>query len=98
MRINILLNNFEHGRTIQMKKYQSYENPPDKWFFGKSRKKTLSTATKAVVSPSKRLGMRSECIDQLDKWHKLVERGATSTEEYRELQATILTDIRSCCM
>ena len=47
--------------------YESYENPPDKPFFGKLRKKTLSTATQAVVSPSKGLSMRSECIDQMDK-------------------------------
>ena len=76
---------------IQMKKYESYENPPDKPFFGKSRKKTLSTATEAVVSPGKRLSMH---IDQLDKWHKLMECGAISPEEYKDLQARILTDIK----
>ena len=61
------------AHVIQMKKYESYEDPPDKLFFGKSRKKTLSTDMQAVVSPGKRLSMQSECIDQLDKWHKLME-------------------------
>ena len=82
------------AHMIQMKKYESYENPPDKPFFGKSRKKALSTATEAAISPGKRLSMRSECIDQLDKWHKLIEHGAISPEEYKELQGTILTDIK----
>ena len=41
------------AHMIQMKKYESYENPPDKPFFGKSRKKALSTATEAVISPGK---------------------------------------------
>ena len=68
-----------------MKKYESYEDPPDKPFFGKSRKKTLSTATRAVVSPGKRLSMQSECIDQLDKWHKLMECGGISPEEYNTI-------------
>ena len=82
------------AHMIHMSKYESYETPPDKPFFGKSRKKALSTATEAVISPSKRLNMRSECTDQLDKWHKLMERGAISPEQYQELQATILTDIK----
>ena len=38
--------------------------------------------------------MLSECIDQLDKWHKLMEHAAISPEEYKELQAAILTDIK----
>ena len=82
------------AHMIQMKKYESYGNPPDKTLFGKSRKKALSTATQAAISPGKRLSMRSECIDQLDNWHKLMERGAISPEEYKELQGTILTDIK----
>ena len=82
------------AHMIQMNKYESYENPPDKPFFGKSRKKALSTATEAVISPGKRLNMRSECIDQLDKWHKLMERVAISLEQYKELQGTIPTDIK----
>ena len=83
------------AHAIHMNKYESYENPPDKPFFGKSRKKALSTATEAVIiSPGERLNMQSECIDQLDKWHKLMERGAISPEQYAELQATFLTDIK----
>ena len=71
------------ANMIHMRKYESYETPSDKPFFGKSRKKVLSTATEAVISPSKRLNMRSECIDQLDKWYKLMERGAMSPEQYK---------------
>ena len=38
--------------------------------------------------------MRSECIDQLEKWYGLMEGGAISSETYKELQETILKDIK----
>ncbi len=36
--------------------------------------------------PAKCLNMRTECIDQLDKWHSLMERGGITAEQYKEYQ------------
>jgi hypothetical protein len=36
------------------------------------------------VSLSKGISLRAECIDQLDKWSKLMERGVISDTEYGE--------------
>ena len=47
---------------IHMGKRDCYESPPDKHFF-----KEGGAASSVGVSPGKRLSMRSECIDQLDK-------------------------------
>ena len=53
-----------------------------------------NTAPTLVESPGHRVSIRSECIDQLQKWHALLDCGAISEEQYDELQATILSDIR----
>ncbi len=82
------------AHMIQMSKHSSYDHPPDKPFFGKSRKKAAEPSPEAGISPGKRIGLRSECIDQLDKWHRLMERGVISPEQYTEMQKTILTDIK----
>ena len=62
-----------HARAhmIHMKKHDSYKYPPDKPFFGKLHKHS----TEVRLSPWKRINMRSECIEQLEKWHKLMECG-----------------------
>ena len=48
----------------------------------------------AGLSPGKTIQYRSECIDQLDKWHSLMERGVISVDEFKEKQQTILSDIK----
>ena len=84
------------AHLLQMKKHDSYESPPNKPFF-----KTNIDAGKvdcslegSSLSPGKRLQYRSECINQLEKWHNLMERGAISEDEFKEMQQTILTDIK----
>ena len=47
----------------------------------------------ASNSPAKRLGFRTENIDQLSKWHNLLEKGGITQQEYDELKKTILQDI-----
>ena len=53
----------------------------------------MSEASTATVSPRKRLQTRSECIDQLDKWHQLMEKGTVTAEQYKENQ-DIMNDIK----
>ena len=62
-----------HGE-IQMGKHDSYESSPDKHFFLKVNKKAARATNSSVpgISPGEGLNMRSECIDQLEKWHHLM--------------------------
>ena len=78
------------AHMLHLKKHASYEEPPDKPFF----RLKGSTSKAQGISPAKRITLRSECIDQLDKWHKLMEKGAISTEQYKDLQDTIMSDIK----
>ena len=55
----------------------------------------IDDARQPTFSPSKRLKIRGECIDQLRKWHELLERGGISQEEYEDLQKTIMADMHS---
>ena len=45
------------------------------------------------ASPMKRLNMRTQCIEQLSKWHVLLESGAISQAQYEELKSSIIDDI-----
>ena len=68
---------------------KKHDSSPNKPFFGK--KKNGDTVS---VSPGKRIPLRSECINQLDKWNQLKERGVISSDQYQELQEKILQDIK----
>ena len=59
------------AHMIDMKKHSSYDTPPHKPFF----KRAVSGTKELCMSPGKRIKYRSECIDQLDKWHALLEKG-----------------------
>ena len=82
------------AHMIQMKKHESYDTAPNKPFFGSKSKKAASTPSEDGLSPLKKINMRSECIQQLNPWHQLKEKGAITSEQYEEMQATILCDIK----
>ena len=46
------------------------------------------------ISPGKRINLRSECMQQLDKWHQLLEKGAITELEYKETQELILKEMK----
>ena len=73
---------------IHIKKEESYDYLPDKPFL------ESLVSLPVNVSLGKRINMRSECIDQLEKWHRLMECGSISNEE---LQETTLKDIKKTC-
>ena len=77
---------------IQMGKHDNYNSPPDKRFFMNGRKSTHEVSV--GVSPGKKLSMRSECIDQLDKWYCLMEKGVIDAEQYKAIQDNIMRDIK----
>lgn len=46
------------------------------------------------ISPGKQIGLRTELINQLDRWHQLLEKGAITQDQYQELQEKILSDVK----
>ena len=40
----------------------------------------------AAVSPGKRIALRTKCIEQLEKWHSLLEKGVVTEDQYSKLQ------------
>lgn len=79
------------AHLIQMKKHESYDEPPDKPFFRSSHK---STSFAVPVSPGKRINLRGQCVDQLLKSHQLLEKGVITPEQYAEFQAAIINDVK----
>ena len=55
---------------------------------------TIFSMSTSTNSPSKRVGLRTQCIDQLSKWHSLLNTGAIDQAQYDELKEAILGDIK----
>ena len=92
------------AHMVQMGKHVSTEVPPALPYFGKAKSSNekqeaeiqltqQSSPPSAVLSPGKRISLRSECMDQLSKWYSHLEKGVISQSKYEELQGTILGDI-----
>ena len=77
-----------------MKKHSSYDAAPMKPFFAKKGQSQATQEAPIAISPLKKITLRSECIQQLSQWHQLMEKGAVSAEDYRDMQQTILKDIK----
>ena len=95
------------AHLIQMKKHGSYDDPPNKPFWRNriNNKKTKGKTSNASAesqpstsynSPGKQVLLRGQLIDQLSKWHDLLERGAITQQQYEKLQGTIITDVKTC--
>lgn len=91
------------SHMIRLKTHDSLDIAPDKPFFRGSKREgsTLSDdpASKrervsAGVSPGRKVNIRSELINQLDKWHKLLNADVISQQEYDELKLKIMEDIQ----
>lgn len=79
-----------------MKKHKSYDQPPDMPYFKKRGKPTESLdtqSTSACISPCKRLTMQTACIEQMDKWYSLLEKGGITQQQYDELKEKIMSDV-----
>lgn len=102
------LNAWAH--MIHVGKHSSYDSPPDlPYFRGKAKSKdsvsksavqetsgaTCTSVSVLEASPGKRINMRSELLQQLEKWHTLFDRGGITKEQYDDLQEAILGDIYS---
>ena len=72
---------------LKMKKHQSLDELPDKPFFkGRQTHKTVrsTSSTADSFSPTKRISLRDNCMDQLSKWHALYKKGVISLERYKK--------------
>lgn len=96
------------AHLIHIGKHESrVEAPKSPFFRGKSCKKAgniPSTVAKpedpsnsagetSAVSPSKRIALHMKCIEQLEKWHSLLEKTVITQEQYAKLPQSILNDI-----
>lgn len=88
--------------SINSGKHSSTDEPPDFPFFTGRKKSSgeshpdgpgsSSGSSSGSRSPTKRLGHRTECINQLSKWHGLLQDGAIFQEQYEEMKGTIMED------
>ena len=93
------------ANMVNMKTWASLGEAPNKPFFTHGRKRSsednASTETPAtqkqssIASPGRKVHVRTELIDQLDKFHKLKKSGALSPTEDDELRSSILSDIKN---
>ena len=82
-----------------MDKHTSLEGPPTGRFFNKSSTEvescstptTITSVCPSALSLTKRLALRSQCKEHLEKWHQLMECGAISKDQYEELQAKLIS-------
>ena len=82
------------AHLIEMKKHSSYDEPPNTPFFGRGKRPSaFSQSPNAGISPCKKLQMRTELIDQLEKWHSLLQDGGITQVQYNELQGKIMKDM-----
>ena len=91
------------AHLINMKKHQSFDDPPDKPSFRGSSKKVFTqkssnilNATDVVrqgISPSKQIGFCTELLDQLDKLSALLDKGIIDHSKYEQLHDSIIVDI-----
>ena len=85
------------AHLLQMKKHDSYEEPPNKPFFRNSRpskqQSKKPTSDNLPISPAKHVLMQGQLIDQISRLHELLERGAISKEQYDKLQGKVMCDI-----
>ena len=89
------------AHMLNVGKHSSYDEPPDLPFFRGRKEKAKDAGpsqppTSSSGSPTKRVGLRAQCIDQLSKWHALLVAGGIDQAQYDELKDTILGDIKGC--
>jgi len=91
------------AHMLQLKKHDSQEVPHDKPFFPDlwikvenyfTSKKVKLSSVSCGASLGKQIGLHTEFLSQLDKWHQLFERGASSVF-FKEMQETILEETKT---
>ena len=61
---------------------------------GETTAASQSSAEPTMLSPTKRVMLRTQCIEQLERWHNLMKSGGITKEQYDELQGSILSEVK----
>lgn len=90
------------AHMLHIEKHGSLDVPPNVPYFTRahqsSQQKSVSQSTSSPVtigpvSPGKRVSLRTECMEQLSKWHSLLEKHVITQNHYDKVQQTILKDL-----
>jgi len=90
-----------------MKKHSSFDHAPDKPFWKTKASKQKSSGdggctstsssgdctSSSTVSPSKRVNLRGQCVNQLLQLHQLLEKGGITKEQYDHMKTTIMGEV-----
>lgn len=85
------------AHLIQMGKHAKFHLKKPFWKkpSGVDAAKTINERTTVNVSPSKSVQLRGQLVDQLLKWHELLEKGGINQAQYDELQRSIMKDVKN---
>ena len=61
---------------------------------GETTAASQSSAEPTMLSPTKIVMLRTQCIKQMERWHNLMKSESTTKEQYDELQGSILNEVR----
>ena len=76
---------------IQMQEHASFDDPQASRFFVTQKKpKRVEAAGLTPKLPHR----RTQCLEQLKEWHDLMQKGDISKEQYKDLQADILSEVK----
>ena len=90
------------AHLIQMNKHTSYEKPSNKKFWktsdssessqgtSSSKSSSLGSSKSVLDSPSKRVSLRGQCIDQLHQLKQLHTDGGITEDQYTEMKESIM--------
>ena len=75
------------AHMLNVGKHSSYDEPPDLPFFRGRKERAKDDGpsqppTSSSGSPTKRIGLRAQCIDQLSKWHAFLVAGGIDQAQY----------------
>ena len=82
------------AHLIQMKKHTSYDEAPNKPFWKVSTDKGKGDKSSSIVSPSKSVNLRGQCVTQLLQLHQLLERGGITQQQYDDMQGAIMGEVK----
>ena len=81
---------FNKAKKVKGKRHEKQDDRSDDATTNVTSQVTVSTSSPS----SKRLSRRAQCIDQLSKWHLLLEAGGITRTQYDELKESILDDMK----
>ena len=86
------------AHLIQMGKHDSLDLAPNKPFWrtpsGNKGSPLPQSDSTVAVSPGKKIQLQGQLVDQLLKWHDLLEKGGIDQQQYNGIQASIMENVK----